>query len=52
MFFNETGHGIVVEFRFFYPYIIKGKHRPLCWFPQVEIGIENAMGQNMLHVPS
>ena len=41
---DEAGLGIVVELRFFYPNIVGGQRRLFDGFPQVEVGIEDAMG--------
>ena len=49
-FIDETGHGVRVELRFFYPDVVRGKGRFLWDFQEVEVGQENAVGKNVADV--
>ena len=49
-FIDETGHGVRVELRFFYPDVVGGKRRFLWDFQEVEVGKEDAVGKNVLDV--
>ncbi len=49
-FFDEAGHGVRVELRFFYPDVVGGKGRFLWGFQEVEVSKENAVGKNVLDV--
>ena len=49
-FFDETGHGVRVELRFFYPDVVRGKGRFLWDFQEVEVGQEDAVGKDVLDV--
>ena len=48
--FYETGHGVRVEFRFRNPDVVGGKHGFLIDFQQVEVGKEDAVGEDMTDV--
>ena len=49
-FFDETGHGVRVELRFFYPDVVRGKGRFLWGFQEVEVGQEDAVSKNVADV--
>ena len=49
-FFDETGHGVRVELRFFDPDVVGWKGRFLWGFQEIEVGQENAVGKNVLNV--
>ena len=49
-FIDETGHGVRVELRFFYPDVVGGKGRFLWGFQEVEVSKENAVGKDVADV--